>query len=182
MQQNKFYEKNSLEFLNSYPYGRETIILPSGKSVLMPKYFLTFKQWVGAPIADMYNNKAVIDFDGEPVFAELAILRLFQKYGWDGVWVDSYRKVYRIGLPKQVEPVVLPAERATIIDSIQGHIGGKWGGCWDVFLWKEDNVLFAESKRNKKDKIQNTQRKWLEAAIDLGYGSNLLLIEWGLQQ
>ena len=179
---NSFFQEESLEFLQSYKVESEIFSLSSGEQIPIQKYFLAFKKWKGVTIADTYNNKAVIDFDGEPVFAELAILRLFQKYGWDGVWVDSYRKVYRTGLPKQVEPVVLPAERATIIDSIQGRIGGKWGGCWDVFLWKEDNVLFVESKRNKKDKIQGTQRKWLEAAIDLGYAPNLLLIEWDLQQ
>src|SRR5208283_2995904 len=38
-----------------------------------------------------YGNKVVLDFYSKPEFAELGILRLMQKSGWNGVWVDSYR-------------------------------------------------------------------------------------------
>jgi hypothetical protein len=33
--------------------------------------------WTGTQIADTYNNKPVLDLNGEPLFAELFALRLF---------------------------------------------------------------------------------------------------------
>ena len=68
-------------FLQPYLAESQIFLLPSGASVPIQKYFLEFKRWKGAPIPNTYNNKAVIDWIGEPVFAELAVLRLFQSHG-----------------------------------------------------------------------------------------------------
>jgi len=145
------------------------------------KYFLTFKVWGGAPIKDTYNNKAVIDWNGEPVFAELAILRLFQANGWDGVWVDSYRRKYRTDLPEKHAPVELPAARDILLENIRAKTG-RFGGCWDVFAWKGEQILFIESKRQGKDAIQESQIQWLKAAMELKRGAeDFLIIEWGLK-
>ena len=96
-----------LTFLQPFKTESEIFSLPSGEQISIPKYFLRFDSWKGAPIPNTYNGKAVIDWNGEPVFAELAVLRLFQAHGWDGVWVDSYRRKYRIGLPDVATPIEL---------------------------------------------------------------------------
>jgi hypothetical protein len=67
------------------PTTIEIIELPSGVTVQIPKTEPTFDLWKGKPISDTYGNKIVLDCDGESVFAELAILRIFQKDGWQGV-------------------------------------------------------------------------------------------------
>jgi hypothetical protein len=167
-----------LGFLDSYPSGEETIILPSGKPVEVKKYFLTFRKWIGNPIANTYGGKAVIDFNGEPLFAELAVLKLFQQNGWDGVWVD--KKLYRVGL-LGVPTILLPEDKQKTLDQIRSRMIGS-GGCWDLFLWKDERVLFVELKKSKEDRIRDSQRQWLEVAIESGHlPSNFLFIEWILE-
>ena len=173
-----FSGRNNLNFLQPHKAGSEIFQLPSGKKVKIKKYFLQFKLWKGKPIPNTYGNKAVIDFNGEPVFAELAVLRLFQSQGWDGVWVDSYYRKYRVGLPDVATPVELPEKQQKIIDSIRAKTG-KSGGCWDVFVWKKDQILFIELKRNKKDHIQESQKMWMEKSLNYGLsGHTFLLLEW----
>jgi hypothetical protein len=38
-------------------------------------------------------------------------------------------------------------------------------GSWDVFAWRDDQILFAECKRASKDAIRPSQRRWLEKAL-----------------
>jgi len=170
----------NLSFLDSCPSGEEEIILPSGRKVSVVKYFLKFKEWKGKPIPNTYGNKTVIDFNGEPVFAELAVLRLFQSHGWGGAWVDSYRRKFRIGLPDVIDPIDLPSDKKALFDSIKQKIDAS-GGCWDVFVWKENQILFIELKRSKKDHIQDSQKIWLEESLNYGFAlDNFVLIEWDL--
>src|SRR3989344_6230700 len=123
MQNDNSSQENSLEFLQPYKVESETFSLSSGEEVSIQKYFLNFNQWKGAPILNTYNGKAVIDWNGEPLFAELVVLRLFQSRGWAGVWVDSYRRKYRVGLPDVVEPVDLPSEKKDLLDTLRAKTG-----------------------------------------------------------
>lgn len=167
-----------LEFLNPYKVGGEIFLLSSGAEVSIQKYFLEFKKWKGAPVPNTYNNKAVIDWQGEPVFAELAVLRLFQSHGWSGVWVDSYRRKYRVGLPDVVEPIDISPKQANLVNALREKTG-RFGGCWDVVVWKDNSTLFLELKRRKKDAIQTTQTEWLSAALNFGLTpANFALVEW----
>lgn len=171
-------QESSLEFLQSYKVDSEIFPLSSGEQILIQKYFLTFTKWNGAPIPNSYGNKVVVDWSGEPLFAELAVLKLFQSRGWNGVWVDSYRRKFRVGLPDVVEPVDIPQEQQELIDSIRKRTG-QFGGCWDLFLWKETEVLFIELKRKKKDKIQDSQQEWLEHSLVQGlHKENFAFLEW----
>ena len=169
---------NSLEFLKQYKTESEILSLLSGEQIPIQKYFLHFDPWKGDPIPNTYNGKAVIYWNGKPVFAELAVLRLFQSHGWDGVWVDSYRRKYRTGLPDVAEPVKLPEAQQKIIDAIRAKIG-KSGGCWDVFVWNGGRMIFMELKRSKKDSIQNSQLRWLDASLEIGFSpDDFALVEW----
>jgi hypothetical protein len=104
-------QQERLDFLQPYKAEREIFLLSSGEQIPISKYFLTFHRWRGPPPPNTYNNKAVLDWSGEPVFAELAVLRLFQSHGWNGVWADSFRGTFRIGLPDVVDPVPIPPLR-----------------------------------------------------------------------
>lgn len=170
--------EEDLNLLQQYKTESELFSLSSGVEVSIQKYFLHFDEWKGEPIPNTYNGKAVIDWNGEPVFAELAVLRLFQSQGWEGVWVDSYRRKYRVGLPDVTEPVELPEKQKQLIESIREKTG-RSGGCWDVLVWSGENVLFIELKRSKKDRIQASQVQWLEESLKIGLKTmNFALIEW----
>lgn len=163
------------------PNAQETIVFPSNQVISIPKVNLYFNKWTGILFEDTFNKKPVLDYNGEAVFAELAILRIFQNEGWEGVWVDTYRKKYRIGHWGVNTNAELPAVKQLLLDNIY-KINGNRSGCWDVFCWKEDKIIFAEAKRQSKDKIRTTQIKWLEAAFKSGLNQDsFLIVEWLMQ-
>ncbi len=159
------------------PESVENLYLPSGVHVQIPKAAPAFRLWSGEFTGDTYGNKPLLDVDGTPMFAELAILRLFHKDGWDGVWVDTFRKKYRTAWGDE-GVVRLSGERLELLRAIHRRAGSA-SGCFDVFCWKDDAVVFAESKRRSKDEIRQTQLAWLEAAMQTGLdASAFLIVEW----
>jgi hypothetical protein len=151
--------------------------LPSGACVNIPKCFQLFIRWTGTPITDTYGGKDVLNFNAEPVFAELAILGKLQEGGWDGVWVDTYRRKFRPAMPPSCCGV--PPHAQELYDRICRANGGKVGGWFDVFAWKGQDFLFVESKRRSKDSIRESQKAWIEAALHSGVSvDSLLICEW----
>jgi hypothetical protein len=155
----------------------EKIKLPSGRTVHIPKCEREFEAWAGKPIPT-YGGKAILELDGEPLYAELLVLRLLEKEGWQGVWVDSYRGKFWTGMPHKTKAADLSEGRRALIDRIKNKAGRR-GGCLDVFAWRGKKVRFVELKRKGKDSIRETQKKWIEAARSCGITmSDLLIVEW----
>ena len=162
------------------PTSKEIIRLNSGEEIEIPTAKVGFEKWIGERIEDTYGGKVILNYDGEPVFAELAILRAFQKDGWNGVWVDTYGRKYRIEYWNDKNGIGLPLDKQSILNTIYENLGSK-KGCWDVFCWKEYEIFFAESKRFSKDRIRETQVKFLEAALAYGLRKkSFLIVEWTL--
>src|SRR5262245_55514251 len=143
------------------PKSKQEFLLPSGKKMLIAKATPVFPKWMGSPIEDTYGGKPVLNFNGEPVFAELAILRIFQADAWDGVWIDTFKHKYRTQYWPDTNEIALPGTQQEILRRLAERIG-TMEGCWDVFCWKGDNVIFVESKRKSRDSIRQTQVRWLE--------------------
>lgn len=164
------------------PTSAESFSLANGKVVQIPKTTPQFRRWAGDVPGDTYGGKPVIDCDGSPVFAELAILRLLESEGWEGVWVDTYRNKFRRGY-WDVPPLgALPADQAVILERILTHRGTGRSGTWDIFAWRGDEVLFVESKRAGKDAIRPSQVTWLASALAQGHPKDaFLVVEWSLK-
>jgi hypothetical protein len=78
--------------------------------------------------------------------------------------------------------VPLPAKQQKLLQDISNRAGSK-NGCFDVFCWRGESILFAESKRQAKDKIRDTQRCWLQAALQYGLPiTSFLIVEWSLEK
>jgi hypothetical protein len=170
-----------LESLTRFEIATEQVKLQSGPVVQIPKCFVRFRPWIGKPIQNTYGGKAVLEFAGEPVFAELAALRILQQDSWEGVWVDSFRRKFRGDLPERANACDLPLKAKNLFDAIVA-IKGSRGGCWDVFAWRQNEFLFAESKRRKRDSMRPSQYRWLDAAIQVGLPlSSFLIVEWDLE-
>lgn len=162
------------------PTDVEPISLSTGDLIRIPKATPRFQLWAGAPPGDTYGGKLLLDYEGKPVFAELAILRTFQTDGWNGVWVDTYSRKYRVAYWGDSTGVILPREYEEFLETIHARAGTR-NGCWDVFCWKDGDRLLAESKHSRKDRIRNSQIRWLAAALDLGVAlSSFLVVEWSL--
>ena len=157
------------------PVEPEAFVLPSGVTIHVPKAVATFKVWTKDVPFDRYGNKAVLDYRGEPMFAELVILRMFEEADWNGVWADSYRRKY---WKRMDEPADLPASVRKKLESIV-EVSGCRGGCFDVVLWRGAEMLFVESKRAGKDHIRETQLRWVAAALASGVSlDRFLIVEW----
>lgn len=125
-----------------------------------------------------YTNKVLIDHDGEAVFPEIALVRIARDQGWNAAWIDTYHRKRWADMPEQSEPVVLPEAQERLLASIEGRTG-RPGGCWDVIAWRGADVAFIESKST--DRIRESQRAWLAAAITHGVSpSSFAIAEWSV--
>lgn len=153
--------------------------LSSGKTVRIPMVCPKFVRWQGAVDFDDYGGKKLLNFEDKPTFAELLILRCLEKSGWQGVWVDTFRSRLLVDRDKKIE---LPRERKSLLDDIRS-IAKTPHGCFDVFSWKGDRVLFAESKQAGQDQIRDTQVHWLESALRCGLTpESFLVVEWSFAE
>lgn len=161
------------------PNSIEPVVLPGGQTVHIPKTRVGFAPARIEGIVNDYGGKPLLEWEGRPAFAELIVLWSFQSEGWKGVWVDSYRRKYRVGL-LNVAPVDLPPPQQALLDSLRQE-ARRGGGAWDVYCWRDDQVLFAEVKRIGHDRLRQNQRLFLEAALGHNLsGDNFMIVEWDL--
>ena len=161
------------------PTAVEHLHLPSGRNITLPKAKPSFRPWTGKPIGDDYGGKPVLEWQGGPYFAELLILELLRAEGWDGFWVDTYRnrRILDMSLTSTRQ---LPAGIAAVIAEIRARCGTH-SGCFDVVAEREGEILFAEAKRASKDRLRETQLRWIDAALHCGvHPESLLIVEWAI--
>lgn len=162
------------------PTTTQLLQLPSSGPVAVPKATPSFTAWAGSPLADTYNGKQVLDYEGRPAFAELAILWALNDAGWEGVWIDTYSRAYRTGYWGTPSVEELPGAPSALLGRIREVAASRFGA-WDVFCWRGPELLFAESKRAGRDTIRATQVRWLQAALDVGMSvEQFLVVEWSI--
>jgi hypothetical protein len=72
----------------------------------------------------------------------------------------------------------LPCERHAMLNKVAWSSGG----CFDVFAWRGDDVLFCECKHHKTDVLRDAELRWIDVALDCGLGANNLLVaEWDVR-
>jgi hypothetical protein len=136
------------------------IVLASGEVVeTVPGVFVRFPQWKGAPFMDDFGKKsaAMVELDGEHLFAELAVLRLLEKEGWQGRWVNPYGgrgEVWKyltewrdVPRGEQTSRSILEHAPRDLLSRLAAASGTRYAGCWDVFAWRGSEYVFLESKR-----------------------------------
>lgn len=164
------------------PTKRMSVSLPSGGKVDLPVCTPTFKNWVGKLPNFDFGKKPIVNYKGEGVFAEIAILRLLIDSGWNGVWVETYGGIHfledmPVGWKLSQHNISIPLDKKVILENIWET--GKTTACFDVFAWKGNDVLFCEGKHKGKDRLTNAQTKFIEGALTCGVKTNqLLIVEW----
>jgi hypothetical protein len=159
------------------------------QTIEIPKCKVLLDRWNGNEVKETFGGKAIVSFENEPMFAELAILNLFLKEKWQSRWIETYGRgnmdpfyltawkdeKYKSQINVPIEDIKIQ----NLLDAIAKENGNTYAGCWDVFAWKNDDIIFAESKRAKKDRIRDTQIKWLDAAFKCGLSEkNFLVVQW----
>jgi hypothetical protein len=116
-----------------------------------PVYIAT-QRWVLEPwkgedppeLGPTWSRKGKFSVNGSRSCAELAVVHHLRGDGWHGVWVNAYSA----GLRSEWFPAQRsrrsprPAGRhgpwtVDIFDGLRGANGGKLGGFFDVFAWRE---------------------------------------------
>ncbi len=154
-----------------------------GQSVSVPIYRFGVKRWPERIEFDIgsYTNKVLIEYEGDPLFCEIALVRIARSQGWDAAWIDTYHGNRRWSeMPERSEPIDLPPLQEDLLARIQQR-HGKRGGCWDVIAWRGQESAFIESKTT--DRILENQRGWLKAALQEGVPPDAFAnAEWTVQQ
>jgi len=161
------------------------ITLPTGRTINdVPALFLRFPRWMGPQFVDDFGKQSagMVELDGEHLFAELAVLRLLEKDGWSGRWVNTYsgrgevwkfltewRDVLR---DEQKNRPIEDAEPRQLLARIAGLNGrARYRGCWDTFAWRGQDFVFLQCKRTApkaNDTVKAEQESWLRSALYLG--------------
>lgn len=136
-------------------------------------------------------GKPLLNVRGKPAFAEVAIMELFINDGWEARWIETYGRgnlnpfflkgwkddKYR----NQDNYPITEKWVSDLLDNMALLNGNSFSGCWDVVAWKCEMIIFAESKRLRKDSIRQTQINWLEAGLKSGLNeNNFLVVQWEL--
>lgn len=161
------------------------ITMPAGRMIHdVPGVVMRFPQWTGTPFIDDFGKKsaAMVELDGEHLFAELAILRLLEKDGWAGRWVNTYGgggEVWKfltewkdVPRAEQRSRPIEDAEPRQLLARIAGfNKPRRYKGCWDVFAWRGSEFVFAECKRNSprsKELVSKEKLEWLRSTLYIG--------------
>jgi hypothetical protein len=190
-----YVERDDLVVDLSNPFLR-----PTGERVAeVPSVFVRFPLWRGAAFTDDLGKKtaAMVDVNGEHLFAELAILRLLERDGWEGRWIHTtsggeiskyvteWRDVSR--QEQKSRPIQHDGARA-LLYAIADRSGNRYGGCWSLFAWRENSYAFFEAKRQAakdKEKLKPAQEAWVRAALSLREQTmsarDFALVQWDYQ-
>jgi len=184
-------KRDSLGFIRKYSSGHEPFVLSSGEVVRVRKCSLMFKEWRGRRLRHTFGEKMTVDVSGKPQFAELAIADFFKRHGFAVRWVETYGRGG--GLPMFLldwqyrpykEQTDNPVEEQWVMDTLKRVAtlnGNSYSGCWDVIAWDNGTVFFIESKRFKRDRLRESQRRWLDAGLRSGLVSeNFVVVEWDI--
>ena len=96
------------------PTGQMLVTLSDDKTVALPVCSPTFSKWKGALPAFSFGNKQFLDYEGMPVFAEIVVLNILLKNGWQGVWVETYGGIHFLCSQPQgskLNSITIPKEK-----------------------------------------------------------------------
>lgn len=144
------------------------------------------EQWKGAPdppdLKRPWGTKPKFSVNGRRSCAELGVVEHLRRDGWDGVWVSAFDNSLRtewFPAPafRTLADAGAPVWAAETFERLVAANDGKLSGFFDVFAWREpDEVSFMEVKV-ARDRIQPTQRKFVERALRLHDQSQFVIIE-----
>jgi hypothetical protein len=129
---------------------------------------------------ESWASKPQVSCDGAAQFPEIAVLSLFQKEGWGGVWVDAPRRKYFDKMPTQSKGVTLDAYVGQLLARISGVSEKTKAACWDLIVWHGRRVFFvAVRAASKREGLEKSRLAWLEASLHAGMSpAQFLIVEW----
>ena len=163
--------------------GSVKVPLRSGTPVELPLFKTTLDRWNEPLQKDFFNwgGKPIINCNGVPLFAELALLKQFLASGFEGVWVETFGGPnFLTAMPGawQVRPwsITIPEDKHDLLRSIWRTARSQ--ACFDLYLWRGPDILFCETKR-KGESLTRDQPKFVEGALQSGFKEEqLIVLQW----
>jgi ribosomal protein S18 acetylase RimI-like enzyme len=134
----------------------------------------------GVGLDKSWSNKPLVMVDKQAMFAEFALLTLFRKTGWEGVWADAHHRKYFDKMPNLSKGASLNTYINQVISRIAANNNNSKAGCWDIILWANRTVVFVDMQCiPSEDEIGGTKIDWLNAALKSGLSAaQFLAVEW----
>jgi hypothetical protein len=167
--------------LGAEPRSPTSAVLPrSGRSVLVKTLLRRDKRHadiVPRALTCWAPNKPSLDFRGDPTFPEFVLVRLLEEAGWNARWIKNWTgsREFCADVDK---PSAISAAAEAIFAAIHERAAALRGaGSWDVFAWRDGEYVFIESKQHRSsDRLNDNQRAWLEAALEIGISEEAFTI------
>jgi hypothetical protein len=146
----------------------------------VPGAFVRLLRWTGAPFVDDFGRRAggMIELDGEHLLAEIAVLRLLEREGWEGRWVNTVGgkgEVWKfltrwddVPREEQRNRIIEADEPRRVLAKIASRAAKRYAGCWDVYAWRGDETCFLQVRRGApkpSDAVGAAQIDWLHTAL-----------------
>lgn len=126
-----------------------------------------------------WASRPQVLLDGRALFPEIALLALFQKAGWKGVWVDGAHRRYYDKMPNVSKGAGLETRIAGLLARVNAAATGRRCSCWDLVLWDGKTVLLVDVESGPVAP-GHARVAWLDAALRAGVSpGQFLVVEWG---
>jgi hypothetical protein len=157
------------------------VTLPDERTVGLPRCLPQFPRWLGPPVAFPFGSKPLVEHAQRGVWAEFKIMSLFIDAGWEAFVVQAFGGIHYLREMKRGyddRGVALPAQARELFADIAERNGG-FSGFFDVFASRGDELVFAEAKLARKDRLRSTQRRWIASVLAAGVRvEDLVIVEW----
>ena len=125
-----------------------------------------------------WTAKPQVLLDGRALFPEIALLALFQKAGWKGVWIDPVHHRHYDKMPNVSKGVGLDTRVASVLAKANAAAAGSRASCWDLVLWSGRTVLFVDVAPGPS-RPGHARISWFDAALRIGLSpGQFLVVEW----
>ena len=179
--------------------------LQKRKHVVLRRFHVDFHT-CGDPIQfapdRFWSAKPLVQVEKQALFAEVALLSLFRKSGWEGVWADGSHRKYFDKMPNQSKGVSLTTYVNQTLTRIAEANGQSRTGCWDVILWSHRTLVFIavagtqtrecrpsapsglerpqECRQERpREAVSEARARWLDAALRTGLSAGqFVVVEW----
>ena len=117
--------------------------------------------------------------EGRALFPEIALLALFKKAGWKGVWFDPVHRRTYDKMPNVSKGAGLDTRVAGVLAKVNAAAAAaRRASCWDLVLWDGRTVLFVDVAPGPASP-GHARMAWLDAAIRAGLSpGQFLVVRW----
>lgn len=143
---------NRILYPNTFTPDHEEKHELEGVEYSIPAVSLPLKKWEGQSIQNTFGGKPLVDYEGKPMFTELAFYHMAIKDGWSARWVETYATKKEgpcyftdwldAPLTWQINEKLDDVYQEELMKKMALQNNGSYSGCWDVLVWKDNRTFF----------------------------------------